>query len=428
MINNELEGKKLVVLGGTQNESTLVRRAQELGIYVIVADYYTDLKLSPVKAYANEAWNVNWTNVDEMVRLCRENHVDGITAGYSEVKIDYLIQICERLGLPCYCTREQLEITRDKCKFKQECRKCGVPTVKEYDSINDITSYPVIVKPVDRAGSVGIGIAHNYDELLKAYEYAMSKSINKKVIIEDYISSQKIDVYYLVNEGEISLLTSNDVIMASRNGSERVVQSCWLYPHRHLDSFSKKVDSSLRRMIKDMGIEFGCIFFSGFIDEEYNYTFFECGFRLEGAHQYNYTFNRGNINFLDVFIAHALTGNLRSINKNTKGNPNLKLAIANIYARSGTIAKIEGVDAIERMEDCCLAMTKANTGDICREDNAILTKVAMFEFNNENPSELANDIDQAYRQFVCLDQNGRDMVYDRINTSLIVNWWNTGEK
>ena len=278
--------KKLLILGGAPNETTLVKRAQELGFYVIVADYYTDLKLSPAKAFADEAWNVNWTDVDLMTQLCSDNHVDGITAGYSEVKIEYLIKICKRLNLPCYCTNEQLEVTRNKVKFKALCRECRVPTVREFSSVNDVDSYPVIVKPTDRAGSIGVGIAQNYSELLVAYDVALEKSYSKNVIIEEYITDRKIDVYYLVNDGEISILTTNDVIMAKDNGFQKVVQSCWLYPHRELENFKIKVDEKLRKMIKSMGITYGCIFFSGFIDKKQNYKFFECGFRLEGAHQF----------------------------------------------------------------------------------------------------------------------------------------------
>lgn len=424
---SKFRGKKLVVLGGAANESTLVKRAQELGVYVVVADYYKDIKLSPAKAYADEAWDVNWTDVDEMVRLCRANKIDGVIAGYSEVKIDYLIRICEALGLPCYCTQEQLEITRNKRKFKEECRKCGVPVVAEYDNINAVKKYPVIVKPVDRAGSVGVGIAHNYEELVLAYGNAMDKSYTKDVIIEEYITSQKIDVYYLVNQGRITLLTSNDVIMAGNNASSRVVQSCWLYPHRHLNDFLEKVDSSLRMMIQDMGIQYGCIFFSGFIDEKKNYTFFECGFRLEGAHQYNYTYNRGDVNFLDVFISHALTGSLECVETNSQKRPDLKLAIINIYAKAGTIGTISGDDAICTMDDCSLAMIKANLGDVCKDDEAILTKVAMFEFNHESPAVLADDVYRAYSVFMCLDTNGNDMVYDKVDSTQIRNWWGRKE-
>ena len=419
-----LQGKKLVVLGGAANESTLVKRAQELGVYVIVADYYTDLRLSPAKAYADEAWNVNWTNVDEMVRLCTENKIDGITAGYSEVKIDYLIRICERLGLPCYCSKEQLEITRNKRKFKQKCRECGVPVVREYTSISDVQKFPVIVKPADRAGSVGIGVAHNYDELIRAYNYAIEKSYTKEVIIEDYITDQKIDAYYLVDNGEITLLTNNDVIMAKDNDSDRVVQSCWLYPQRYIESFIDKADGSLRKMIANLGIQYGCIFFSGFVNADKEYTFFECGFRLEGAHQYNYTYNCGSVNFLDVFIAHALTGSIDCVERNNAGNPDLKLAIINIYAKAGRINTISGVDEILKMEDCSLAMVKANVGDICKNDTAILTKIAMFEFNNTRPSELSKDIQYAYSIFECSDENGNDLVYDRIDPEIVEQWWN----
>ena len=423
MKSSQLKGKKLVVLGGAANESTLVKRAQELGIYVIVADYYKDISLSPAKAYADEAWDVNWTDVDEMVRLCRAHGIDGVIAGYSEVKIDYLIRICEALGLPCYCTKEQLEITRNKRKFKEECRKCGVPVVVEYDDVNAVSKYPVIVKPVDRAGSIGVGIAHNHEELVLAYDNAMEKSYTKDVIIEEYITAQKIDAYYLVDQGRISLLTSNDVIMAANNSSSRVVQSCWLYPHRRLDVFSEKVDSTLRMMIQDMGIQYGCIFFSGFIDEKQNYTFFECGFRLEGAHQYNYTYNRGDVNFLDVFISHALTGGIECVEANPQKRSDLKLVVVNIYAKAGKIGAISGEDAICAMDDCSLAMIKANLGDNCKDDEAILTKVAMFEFNHESPDVLADDVDKAYSVFTCLDTDGNDMVYDRVDSMQIRHWW-----
>lgn len=47
--------KKLLILGGAPNETTLVKRAQELGFYVIVADYYTDLKLSPGKSFCRRS-------------------------------------------------------------------------------------------------------------------------------------------------------------------------------------------------------------------------------------------------------------------------------------------------------------------------------------------------------------------------------------
>lgn len=67
MMDN-LIGKKLLILGATTGETTLVRRAQELGVYVIVTDYNTDYTLSPAKNIANEAWDISWSDIDTLER------------------------------------------------------------------------------------------------------------------------------------------------------------------------------------------------------------------------------------------------------------------------------------------------------------------------------------------------------------------------
>ena len=172
----QLQGKKLLILGATAGETTLVKRAQKLGVYVIVTDYNTDYALSPAKYIADECWDISWSDIDTLEKLSRENEIDGVLAGYSEFRVENMIKLCKRLNLPCYINDEQLEITRDKIKFKDCCRKYGVPVVKEYASIDEVDEYPVIVKPTDRAGSIGISIAYNFEELEKAYQYAVNTS------------------------------------------------------------------------------------------------------------------------------------------------------------------------------------------------------------------------------------------------------------
>ena len=67
----------------------------------------------------------------------------------------------------------------------------------EYESPTLIEKFPVIVKPVDRGGSIGISIANNKKELDKAVKYAMDMSVCKKIVIEDFIfDGIKIDIYY----------------------------------------------------------------------------------------------------------------------------------------------------------------------------------------------------------------------------------------
>ncbi len=423
----KLKGKKLLILGGSENEISLVQRAKELGIYAVVADYYEDYEISPAKKFADEVWNASWADIDLMEKLCKEARIDGVVAGYSEFRVESQIKLCQRLGLPCYCTMEQLELTRDKRKFKDTCIANGVPVIHEYKSVQEVSAYPVIVKPVDRGGSIGISVATNKEELIKAYEYAMEMSVTKDVIIEDYIyNATKIDLYYEIIDGEIIFLTCNDTINAQNNGFSKVVQSSWLFPSKYASVLMEKADAPIRKMLKNMGITNGYIFISGFADDAGNVAFFETGFRLCGGHLYDYYEALGHSSNLDLFITHALTGSCRNLRKNKEKmrSPDLKCIALNFYSKKGTISAIDGLEKVQKMPQCGLVLCNAHIGQVCNDDKAILPKVAMVHFWSTDPAELELCAQKAYEKVLVTGENGEDLIYDRIDTSVISGWWN----
>lgn len=426
MSDNNVSGMKLLILGGAPNEIPIIKRAQELGVYVIVTDMYLDHRVSPGKDIANEFWDVSWSDISELKRHCVECGVNGILGGFSEIKIEAQIALCKELGFPCYITNDQLEITRNKVLFKQECRKYGVPVIKEYNSIEEVTTYPVIVKPVDRAGSIGVGIANNKLELTKAFEYALEKSLVKKVIIEDYITdSIEMDVHYAIVDGKIFLLVTDDIIPAVSNKEDgKVIQSAWMYPDRYEEDFLVNADPLLRKMINGMGVKDGTIFFSGFVNSQKEFKFFECGFRLWGEQEFEYDFLKGPMNYLDVYIYHALTGSTKGVEIRLNKNPNLKGVEINLYSTSGTVNEVTGFNEVCENNDCYLAIQYSFPGKECDCSMAISPKHALFGFANENPQQLKNDVDYLLSTYNVLDENGESMIYDKIDTDKIQYWWN----
>ncbi len=420
-----LKGKKLLILGASANEISIVERAKELGIYTIVTDYNKDHRLSPAKDAADEYWDISWGDMDALEKRCRAELVDGITAGYSEIRVDNLIKLCSRLGLPCFAKDESLEITRNKDIFKSECRKYGIPVIKEYESIDDIDRFPVIVKPTDRGGSLGVGIAHNRDELKSVYEYALENSIKKKVIIEEYITEgNEFDVHYGIIDGKIYLLSSDDVIHAKKNEEDaKVIQSGWFSPIRYEDKFLKDVDPQMRNLISSLGIENGTIFFSGFVSDTGDMRFFECGFRLWGPQEYKFTEKKGLVNFLDIYIYHALLGNCKDLVPKGSPNNDLKYAAEWIYSKAGKISSIEGFEEVKKHPLCTQAILYCYIGQECSDDKAILSRLVNFEFASEDPKEIKDALDFAYRTFKVKGENGEDMIYDRIDTDMILRWW-----
>ena len=61
----EFTGKKLLVLGGIKTECDIVKVAQSMGAYVIVADYDPNC---PAKNLADEFAKISATDVDAIVK------------------------------------------------------------------------------------------------------------------------------------------------------------------------------------------------------------------------------------------------------------------------------------------------------------------------------------------------------------------------
>lgn len=85
-------------------------------------------------------------------------------------------------------------ISMDKKRTKQIAQTIGVKVPKTYDCLDDINSFPVIVKPADEGSSVGLHICHSSEEVKKAVLQI------KNSIIEDYIKGEELTVAVLNGE------------------------------------------------------------------------------------------------------------------------------------------------------------------------------------------------------------------------------------
>ena len=124
------------------------------------------------------------------------------------------------MGLPFQGSYKSTSILQDKGLFRKFLTDNGFncPHSKSYSDINepkndiDFFDWPVIVKPVDSAGSKGVTKVNNPDELDNAIKIALENSHNGHFIIEDFIT---FDGYhssadpFTVN-GELKFVTYSD--------------------------------------------------------------------------------------------------------------------------------------------------------------------------------------------------------------------------
>ena len=180
----DLRGKKLLILGGDSRSKDIVLCAKSMGVHTIVADWY-DIQRSPAKLLADEYWNQDIFQTEEVVRLIRENDVNGVNTGFSDSYLLQYNEICNVANLPCYASRKVFETTLDKALFKQFCIENDVPTVPAFDLDTFDQSvisedFKVILKPVDNSGSRGIKVCARSEDFQSCLDYAMSFSQKKR--------------------------------------------------------------------------------------------------------------------------------------------------------------------------------------------------------------------------------------------------------
>lgn len=181
--------ERLLILGGTYFQVPAIKYAKSQGYYVITCDYIPN---NPGHRYADEFHNVSTTNKEEVLKLAKVLNVNGILCFASDPAAPTAAYVSEKLGLPGN-SFERISRFAEKHLWRTFLKEHGfnTPKAKSYTSFKNVVlsdwSYPVMVKPIDSSGSKGVTKVNHPNEMQEAFEYALTYSRAKNIIIEEFI-------------------------------------------------------------------------------------------------------------------------------------------------------------------------------------------------------------------------------------------------
>ena len=417
--------KKLLVLGATDLIIDIVKHAQNMGIYVIVADYYQD---SPAKKYADEALLLDATDVDAIVDYCLNNKIDAVTTGFLDVLLNPCYEVCQRLGLPFFATKKMIEMSTNKTVFKQTCEKYGVPVPNTYyvgqkweEGEKSVLQYPVFVKPLDASGSRGAGVCYNKTELFKQFETAKEFSDSDTVIIEEYITGREFLLDYIAVDGEYRLLESFDRYVCDDRGSAINYANLSIAPSCSLKAYYNSVNEKVIHMFKSEGIIDGLVFLQGHFDGE-KITFYEMGCRLGGSF-YNIEQAILGTNTIDMIIRLAFTGKMADLSSiDEKVACFNRLGASYNFLLSGenkTVSRIQGKEKIEQISSVVETIQRVKENKNYYNERIVDTPALTIHFVENNLSELKKTVSYMNDVFDIVDGNGNTMLLNKFNPNTL---------
>ena len=210
--------KKLLVLAAGILQVPVIKKAKEMGIYVVAADgseHAVGLQL------ADKPIVVNITSEEEMLRVAREEQVDGVIHPCSEVSMNVMGRINDELGLSGISREAAIRAT-NKHLMREAFEAGNAPSPKSIltESAEDAWNHlqngfdsDGILKPSRNSGSRGIAKVTRdmpKEDFVKAYDVALNESRDKSVLIEQFIEGPEFSIEIIVWDGKVNVLTVTD--------------------------------------------------------------------------------------------------------------------------------------------------------------------------------------------------------------------------
>lgn len=210
--------RNLLVLAAGILQIPVIKKAREMGLYVIAAD--GDANATGLQ-YADKAIMANITSEDEMLNIARTEKIDGVIHPCSEVAMNVMGRINDELHLSGI-TKEQAIRATNKHLMREAFERYGAPSPKSfcYTEVKDAWKCfceripnDGILKPSRNSGSRGIAkiskgiLKEEFNEL---FERSLAESRDGSVMLEQFIEGPEFSVEIIVWNHNVNVLTVTD--------------------------------------------------------------------------------------------------------------------------------------------------------------------------------------------------------------------------
>lgn len=255
--------KRLMLLGGIRYLLPVIKAAHHHGYYVITVDYVPD---NIAHKYSDEFYNVSILDKDAVLKLAQELKIDGILSFGVDPGVITAAFVAEKMNLPFQCSYKSACILQDKSLFRQFLKdnNFNVPNAKGYSSKEDALAdtdyfnWPIIVKPVDSAGSKGVTRVDLKEQLSSAIDYALNESHNGHIIIEDFLEKvgNSSDCDSFTVDGKLVFCSFNDQLFDNK-AINPYTPAAYTWPSTIPQWAQDELKSELQRLMTLLNVKTG---------------------------------------------------------------------------------------------------------------------------------------------------------------------------
>lgn len=201
--------KKLAIIGASYLQLPLVKKAKEMGLEV---HCFAWAEGAVCKDLADYFYPISIVEKEEILKICQEVSIDGICTIASDVAAPTVAYVANHMNLVGN-DYEAAVRANNKYQMREAFLKASVPcpmymmvtpeTLHSPEVVDGLREfqYPMITKPSDRSGSLGVTKIVMPSQFYPAVELAMEKSFKHQAMVEEFIEGREISVEFISYSG-----------------------------------------------------------------------------------------------------------------------------------------------------------------------------------------------------------------------------------
>lgn len=196
---------RVLFVGAGPSQLPAIRHARSLGY----EPYAVDADPGAVGFEFAAGFDVGDIRDPEFIKACAQRYdVKAIVAVATDVAVPAVARACASLGFPSISV-EAADISVNKLLQRQRMKAAGlvVPAFKPFQSVDEALvsaeqiGFPIVIKPIDSAGSRGVRLVQDPSGVIQAAEDALAVSRSKVCVAEEFIEGAEVSVEGFVVDG-----------------------------------------------------------------------------------------------------------------------------------------------------------------------------------------------------------------------------------
>jgi len=397
-----------LVLGGTTPHRALVQNLKTRGFRVLLADY---LEAPPAADAADEHLRISALDVEAVYRQAAERQAALVISVCLDRAIPAVAEVSRRLGLPSVYTPENALAFTDKVAMRAVFKLAGLPVGKGCvirslpEAERSGLSFPLIVKPSDSTGSLGISIVRDVAGLAAAYVAARDASTSGLALAEELLEGRELSIDCIVVQGHCHVLLVRERLL-HRTPEHGVQCYATISPAPILESSMEVIRDVAERLPSAFGIANAPLLIQGYLTTTGDFKLLEIAVRLGGGPSSFRTVKlKTGFDLLDATVDCHLGRPFR-LDIQDSG---CAYASVNIYASGGSLRSVEGVEKLRHEGVIAEYYPYKPPGSPFPNVITARSRVAAVVIEAEDHEILYAKIRTLFEQIRVLDMQGRDI-------------------